>query len=259
MLLEENIAAPVITLPGFLYSHEHLHFKQTNKPASVTTIQALGSSWQFVQVSGVCRGHMCPRGGAEMMSRGQKLLQGGTRAPPSPVHGTSASSGLHPGLSCWSSHLDVGLGPSAVTVLGHTSVQGPPRNGSTCTGGSKHPHSLPGGAGGAVPWTLQRQQTWFMLREGLSAHPWDRTALGSASLEQSQSRHVHQTTFSLTCRGLDQDLQPVAQGPSHTSDTRGMLRWKTLKKMQETNHDGAFPTKGPILMQAGAAFSPSPT
>lgn len=34
----------------------------------------------------------------------------------------------------------------------------------------------------------------------------------------------------------------------------GMLRWKMFKKMQETTHDEAFRTKGPVLMQAGAAF-----
>lgn len=168
---------------------------------------------------------------------------------------------VHPGLSCL---------PTVAWLWGQGHRQSPPV-------ATPAPRDLPGTAQtsparwqeGLRPRTLQRQQTRFVLGEGLSVPLGDPTALGGCEpgAEPEPGTFVRQA-FLLPAGIWTKTCNQQDRAHSHSSNTRGILRWKSFQKLQEiTNEEhysaaarGSFPRqRGPFSSRQELPFLPSPT
>lgn len=93
----------------------------------------------------------------------------------------------------------------------------------------------------------------FVLGEGLSIHLWDHGALGGCEPGAEPEPSALMGQAFLSPAGVwTKTYNQRDRAPSHSSDTHGILWWKSFKKLQETNREEhysplpeeAFPSKG---------------
>ena len=146
MLLGDNIVAPTITLPGFPYSHMHLHFQETSKTCQFhndMVSSAVGSSHCSLQALGFCKGggRLCLHGRAKRTSR--RHYEEGAQALPA-AHWRSEL-WLPPRAQLLAhGHLVVGWGPGDLPAQPHMHGEPP----TSCARWPERP----------CPQTLQCQQ-----------------------------------------------------------------------------------------------------